>query len=62
MQLNNAVMLVTGGCSGLGAAAAGCALFLPQGLWGALSPRLSRLFARPHVSSSVSIPQERTVP
>ncbi|MDP2022180.1 MAG: hypothetical protein Q8L16_14930, partial [Hydrogenophaga sp.] len=48
--------------AGLGAAAAGCALFLPQGLWGALSPRLLRLFARPHVSSSVSIPQERTAP
>lgn len=47
--------------AGLGAAASGCALFLPQGLWGALSPRLSRLFARPHVSS-VSIPQKRTAP
>jgi branched-chain amino acid transport system permease protein len=50
--------------AGLGAAAAACALFLPQGLWGALSPRLSRLFSRSPVSSSPSIstPQERTAP
>ncbi|MDP1894709.1 MAG: branched-chain amino acid ABC transporter permease, partial [Hydrogenophaga sp.] len=47
--------------AGLGAAAACCALFLPQGLWGALSPRLSRLFVRPP-ASPVSIPQERTAP
>ncbi|MDP2407122.1 MAG: branched-chain amino acid ABC transporter permease [Hydrogenophaga sp.] len=47
--------------AGLGAAAAGCALFLPQGLWGALSPRLARLFTQPCVSP-VSPPQERTAP
>ncbi|MDT4832125.1 hypothetical protein FQZ97_656660 [compost metagenome] len=47
--------------AGLGAAAAGCALFLPQGLWGALGPRLSRLFTRSSVSP-VSLPQERTAP
>ncbi|MDZ4360552.1 MAG: branched-chain amino acid ABC transporter permease, partial [Variovorax sp.] len=47
--------------AGLGAAAAGCALFLPQGLWGALRPRLVRLLARPRISS-VSTPQERTAP
>ena len=50
--------------AGRGAAAAGCALFLPQGLWGALSPRLALLFNGPRVSpiSPVSSPQERTVP
>jgi branched-chain amino acid transport system permease protein len=47
--------------AGLGAAAAACALFLPQGLWGALSPRLVRLLAR-LPASPVSIPQERTAP
>lgn len=52
--------------AGLGAAAGACALFLPQGLWGALSahlpPRATAAPASPPCAPSSHTATERTVP